>query len=316
MTAIQATARPPRGRDYSRRTAPTRRGRRISQWPGILFVTPATVGFAVFVLLPLVLTVYYSFTSYDLFSPPQGNGLSNYHHLADDTRLRQTYLNTAIFCVLAVPLNVGLALLLAVGLNRRMSGWLRVTIRSAFFFPSLVGLIFVAIVWQFFLQTDDGIFNYYLGLVGIGPVHWLSSSSWALPSIVILDVWKNVGLAMLILLAGLQGIPRVYYEAASLDGASAWRQFRSVTVPLLSPQIFFVTTLYLIGALKVFDSIVVLTNGGPGDSSRSVVMYIYEKAFQSFDFGYAAAVSVSLLVVIGIVTALQFRVSRKWVHYE
>ncbi|AUA17210.1 ABC transporter permease subunit [Streptomyces sp. SID8361] len=313
--ATQATARP-HSRGRLRRSAQPRRGPGHSQWPGVLFVAPATIGFAVFVLLPLALTVYYSFTSYDLFSPPQSAGLGNYRHLVGDARLRQTYINTAIFCVLAVPLNVGLALLLAVGLNRKMSGWLRVTIRSAFFFPSLVGLIFVAIVWQFFFQTDDGIFNYYLGLAGIGPVYWLSSPAWALPSIVILDVWKNVGLAMLILLAGLQGIPKVYYEAASLDGASAWRQFRSVTIPLLSPQIFFVTTLYLIGALKVFDSIVVLTNGGPGDSSRSVVMYIYEKAFQSFNFGYAAAVSVSLLVVIGIVTALQFWASRKWVHYE
>jgi multiple sugar transport system permease protein len=313
--AVQASTGTESARRVRREPA-AHRGRRARQWPGILFVSPATIGFVVFVLLPLVLTVYYSFTSYNLFSAPHPNGLGNYQHLARDTRLRQTYLNTAIFCVLAVPLNVGLALVLAVGLNRRMHGWVRMAIRSAFFFPSLVGLIFVAIVWQFFFQTSNGIFNYYLGLVGIGPVHWLSSTAWALPSIVILDVWKNVGLAMLIFLAGLQGIPKVYYEAASLDGASAWRQFRSVTIPLLSPQIFFVTTLYLIGALKVFDSIVVLTNGGPGDSSRSVVMYIYEKAFQSFDFGYAAAVSVSLLVVIAAVTALQFWVSRKWVHYE
>lgn len=295
------------------RRSPTLRSHR---WPAVLFVAPATIGFLVFILLPLVMTVVYSFTSYGLFDPPQPNGIENYARLFADERLARVYLNTLLFTLLAVPANVGLALLLAVGLNRAMNSTVRTVVRSAYFFPSLVGLVFVAIVWQFFFQTDNGIFNYYLGLVGIGPVPWLSSAAWAIPSIVILDVWKNVGLAMLILLAGLQGIPRVYYEAASLDGAGPFRQFWSVTVPLLSPQIFFVVTLYLIGALKVFESIVVLTNGGPGDASRSVVMYIYEKAFQSFDFGYASAISVSLLVIVSVVTLIQFRVSRKWVHYE
>lgn len=290
--------------------------RRSHRWPSVLFVAPASIGFLVFILIPLAMTVFYSFTNYGLFDSPTPNGLDNYARLFTDARLGQVYLNTALFTVLAVPLNVGLALLLAVGLNRAMNGTLRTIVRSAYFFPSLVGLVFMAIVWQFFFQTDSGVFNYYLGLVGLGPVPWLSSPQWAIPSIVILDVWKNVGLAMLILLAGLQGIPKVYYEAASLDGAGPVRRFWSVTIPLLSPQIFFVTTLYLIGAMKVFESIVVLTNGGPGDSSRSVVMYIYEQAFESFDFGYASAISVTLLVIVGLVTLLQFRTSRKWVHYE
>lgn len=288
--------------------------RRRSWWP-IAFVAPATLGFAVFVLTPLVLTVVLSFTDYNLFASPEPAGLNNYARMLDDDRLARVYLNTAVFTALAAPLNVGIALALAVLLNRRMPRPVLLFTRSAFFLPSLVGLIFVAIVWQFFFQTDDGVFNYYLGQLGVGPVPWLSSTAWALPSIVILDVWKNVGLAMLILLAGLQGIPVEYYEASSLDGASPWRQFRSITVPLLSPQLFFVLTLYLIGALKVFDSIVVLTNGGPGDASRSVVMYIYEAAFKSFDFGYASAVSVSLLLVIALLTWLQFRVARRWVHY-
>lgn len=296
---------------------PRRRGQRKNGgWAAVLFVAPATCGFVLFILVPLLLTVYYSVTNFGLFSPPTVVGGENYERMLSDPRLWRVYLNTALFSVLAVPLNVGLALLIAVGLNRAMSARLRALLRSAYFFPSLVGLIFVAIVWQVFFQTDNGIFNYYLGQLGIGPVPWLSSELWAIPSIVILDVWKNVGLAALILLAGLQGIPTVYYEASELDGASAWQRFRSITVPLLSPQIFFVLTLYLIGALKVFDSIVVLTNGGPGDASRSVVMYIYEQAFQSLDFGYASAVSVSLLLVIGVVTLLQFRASRRWVNYE
>ncbi len=283
---------------------------------GALLVTPATVGFTVFVLVPVVLTVYYSFTEYSLLSSPRFAGVENYTSLVDDPRLRRVYLNTALFTVMAVPLNVGLGLALAVLLHRKMPGVVRQFARSAFFFPTLVGLIFVALIWQFFFQTDSGILNYYLGKIGVGPVQWLSSSAWAIPSIVVLDVWKNAGLAMLILLAGLQGIPPDYTEAAMVDGANAWQRFWHVTFPLLTPQIFFVTTLYLIGALKVFDSIVVLTGGGPGDASRSVVMYVYEKGFKSFDFGYASAISVTLLVVIAAVTLLQFRAARRWVSYD
>jgi multiple sugar transport system permease protein len=238
----------PTARVRRREAQPTRRR---TWWP-LFFAGPATLGFVVFVLLPLVLTVVFSFTDYSLFSSPEPAGLDNYARMLDDPRLGRVYLNTAVFTVLAAPLNVGIALVLAVLLNRRMPRPVLLFARSAFFLPSLVGLIFVAIVWQFFFQTDNGVFNYYLGLVGLGPVPWLSSNAWAIPSIVILDVWKNVGLAMLILLAGLQGIPTEYYEASSLDGASAWRQFRSIAVPLLSPQLFFVLTLYLIaGGLGV-----------------------------------------------------------------
>lgn len=295
------------------RTAASRRRRRWLN-PAWLFVLPSTIGFLGFVMLPLVMTIGYSFTDYDLFTPPEPNGVDNYLKLLGDERLWIAYGNTALFVLLAVPLNVGFGLVLALAVNRRMPRAVSVAIRSAFFAPTLVGLLFISIVWQFFFQTDGGIFNYYLGLIGIGPIPWLTSSSTAMLSIVMLDVWKNVGLAMLILLAGLQGIPQVYYEAASIDGASRARQTWSITLPLLSPQLFFVSTLYLIGALKVFDSIVVLTGGGPGDATRSIVMYVYETAFKGFDFGYASAVAVTLLAVIGLVTFLQFRVSTKWVH--
>lgn len=297
------------------RTAVARRRRPVNRTAWV-FVAPATLGFLVFILLPLLLTIVYSFTEYDLFDSPRFVGLENYSAMLSDSRLAHVYLNTAVFTLLATPLNVGLALVLAVGLHQVLNRFVSAFARAAFFFPSLVGLVFVAIIWQFFFQTDFGIINYYLGLVGIDPVPWLSSPEWAIPSVVILDVWKNVGLATIILLAGLQGIPAVYYQAAAIDGAGGWRRFRSITVPLLSPQLFFVLTLYLIGAVKVFESIVVLTDGGPGDASRSVVMYIYEKAFKSFDFGYASAVSVTLLVIVSLVTLVQFRVSRRWVHYE
>ncbi|OOB91421.1 carbohydrate ABC transporter permease [Rathayibacter sp. VKM Ac-2630] len=302
--------------DVARPRAAVARRRRPVNRTAWVFVAPATLGFLVFILLPLLLTIVYSFTEYDLFDSPRFVGLENYTAMLSDSRLAHVYLNTAVFTLLATPLNVGLALVLAVGLHQVLNRFVSAFARAAFFFPSLVGLVFVAIIWQFFFQTDFGIINYYLGLVGVDPVPWLSSPEWAIPSVVILDVWKNVGLATIILLAGLQGIPAVYYQAAAIDGAGGWRRFRSITVPLLSPQLFFVLTLYLIGAVKVFESIVVLTDGGPGDASRSVVMYIYEKAFKSFDFGYASAVSVTLLVIVSLVTLVQFRVSRRWVHYE
>jgi multiple sugar transport system permease protein len=312
-TAKWAPAAAPRAASGSRLQAIGAQGRRGSVL-GWLFVSPSVIGFAVFILLPLAMTVYYSCTNYDLLTPPTFAGASNYSQLLHDPALRQVYLNTAEFTVLAVPLNVGLGLALALAVNRKMPRWLSVAVRSAFFTPTLVGLVFIAEVWQFFYQTQGGVFNYYLGLVGIGPIPWLSGSHWALLSIVFLDVWKNVGLAMLILLAGLQGIPPSYNEAASIDGASAWRRFWSITRPMLSRQLFFVSTLYLIGALKVFDSIMVLTQGGPANDTRSIVEYIYETAFVSFRFGYASAVSVSLMALIMIVTGIQFLLGRMWVH--
>ena len=283
---------------------------------GYLFILPTLIGFFVFVLGPMIATFVLSFTDYDLFSAPRFNGLENFTRLFEDSRLLLVYRNTFIFAIAAVTGNVGLGLALAVLLNRRLPGILRTIIRSAYFFPSLVGLVFVAMIWQFLYQRDFGIINYYLGFLGIEPIRWLSSREWVIPSIVILDVWKNVGFAMLICLAGLQNIPSDYYDAASVDGANGWQAFRKITIPLLSPTLFFLITLYSIGALKVFDSIAVLTNGGPGDASRSVVMYIYELGFKSFDMGYGSAVSLTLLIIIAVMTIVQFRLARFWVHYE
>ncbi len=280
------------------------------------FILPTLVGFLVFVLGPMMSTFVLSFTDYDLFSAPTYNGLENFARLFKDKRLLTVYRNTVIFMIFAVSGNVGFGLLLAVFLNQKLPKFLRIFLRSAYFFPSLVGLVFVSVIWQFLYHRDLGIINYYLGLAGIEPIRWLSSRQWVIPSIIILDVWKNVGFAMLICLAGLQNIPSDYYDAASVDGANAWQRFLRITLPLLSPTLFFVITMYSIGALKVFDSIVVLTNGGPGDASRSVVMYIHELGFKSFDMGYGSAVSLTLMALIAVFTFFQFRLSRIWVHYE
>ena len=152
--------------------------------------------------------------------------------------------------------------------------------------------------------------------MGVEPIPWLSSRTFVLPSIIVMDVWKNTGFSMLIFLAGLQGISQDYYESAQLDGANRWRVFRHITLPLITPTLFFNFVIYMIGALQVFDSIVVLTQGGPGDASRSLVMYIYENAFQLFQMGYASAISITLFIVIMLLTLVQFRGGQAWVHYE
>lgn len=283
---------------------------------GLLFILPALIGFFTFVAGPMIATMLISLMKYDLLSPPKFVGLANFQKLWSDPRLWKVFGNTAFFAIFAVLGNVGLGVVLAVLLNRKMPAGLRYVYRAAYFFPSLVGLIFVAVIWQFLFQKDIGIINYYLSQLGIGRVGWLSNPSVALISVIILDVWKNVGFAMLIAMAGLQNISSEYYEAARIDGASAFRIFWQITLPLLSPTILFLVTMNTIGAFKVFESIVVLTNGGPGDATRSLVMYIYEQGFKSLNMGYASAISLLLLVVIVIITAIQFLVSRRWSHYE
>lgn len=283
---------------------------------GLLFIAPAIIGFAVFVAGPMVATVVLSFMKYDLFSSPSFVGLDNFQAMFADKRLWKVFGNTAFFAVFAVAGNVGLGIVLAVLLNRNMSKTVQYAYRAAYFFPSLVGLIFVAVIWQFLFQRDIGVINYYLGLIGIEPVRWLSSARNAMWSVIILDVWKNVGFAMLIATAGLQSISKDYYDAARVDGSSSFRTFLQITLPLLSPTILFLLTMNTIGAFKVFESIVVLTNGGPGDASRSLVMYIYEQGFKSFNMGYASAVSLLLVAVTVIVTAIQFGVSKRWAFYE
>jgi multiple sugar transport system permease protein len=290
--------------------------RRQEALTGYLFILPSFLGFVTFILIPLIAIIVLGFMKYSVIDFPSFIGLENYVKLFADPRTWKVYGNTLIFTFFAVIGNVGLGLLLAVLLNNRFSKTMRSLLRAAFFFPALVGLVYVSIIWQYLYQQDVGIINYYLGVVGINKIGWLSDEQWVLVSVIILDVWKNAGMAMLILLAGLQGISNHYYEAAKIDGASSWKLFINVTLPLLSPTLLFVITMNLTGALRIFDSILVLTKGGPGDASRSIVMLIYEKAFQSYDFGYASALSVTLLLVIAFITVMHFLASRWWVHYE
>ncbi|WP_314146625.1 sugar ABC transporter permease [uncultured Leifsonia sp.] len=299
------------------RVRPARSGmRRKEAIVGYLFVAPSILGFAIFVLGPLIAVVWFSFTTFDVISPPKFVGLANYIRLFTDSRLGVVYFNTIVYVVAAVVLINALALFFAVLVNQRMPKALTYVFRSAYFFPSLVALVYVAIIWQALFQKDTGIVNYYLQAVGGQPVNWLNSDSQSRFSVIIVDVWRNVGFAMLIYVAALQEVPKELEEAAQIDGAGPFARFFRVTLPMISQAMFFNITITVIGAFQIYESIIVLTNGGPGDSTRSVVMYIAEKAFSDFQLGYASAISVTLFLIVLVVTLIQFRVRRAWVHFE
>lgn len=283
---------------------------------GYAFIAPSVAGFLIFVLGPLLAAITLSFTKYNILRPPQFVGLDNYTRLFTDTRLLQTYGNTFIYVIAAVVLINVIALAAAAFINQHMPTWLTYTFRSAYFFPYLVALVYVSIIWQALFQKDTGIINYYLANLGLPRVDWLNSAEFSKVSVIIVDTWRNVGFAMLIYVAALQEVPKEMLEAAEVDGASAWQRFRAITFPMISQATFFNVTTTIIGAFQIYESIIVLTRGGPGDSSRSVVMYLTEKAFNDFDMGYASAIAVTLFIIILVVTMIQFRVRRNWVHYE
>ena len=283
---------------------------------GLLFISPTLLGFLVFFLGPIFAVLFLSFTRYDMFSAPESAGLANYAKLLTDSQLHKVYGNTFFFGTAAIILNVSLGLFLAILVNQRLPAFLRYLLRTVYFFPVLVGMIYAATVWKFLFNRDLGVINYYLHYIGVGPVSWLTSSQFALWSIILVYMWKNVGFTMLTTLAGLQGIPQDIYEAAAIDGARPFAMLRKITIPLLSPVILFNVVITLINTMQEFDSIVALTNGGPGNASRTVSLYIYEKAFRGLDMGYASAIAVTLFLVIALLTALQFSLSRRWVHYS
>jgi multiple sugar transport system permease protein len=283
---------------------------------GYFFVSPTLLGYLVFVLGPLLAAVALSFTRYDMMSGPRPAGFGNYAQLISDPRLAIVYRNTALFAFVSIVLTVGLGLLLGVAVNQRLPSPMKYALRTAYFFPVLVGMIYAAMVWKFLFNRDLGVVNYYLHFFQVQPIGWLTSSTWAIWSVILVYVWKNVGFTMLTTLAGLQNISEELYEAARIDGARPVTMLFRITLPLLSPVILFNVTITMINTLQEFDSIVALTNGGPGDASRSVVMYIYDKAFRSFDMGYASAIAVSLFALIGLLTLFQLWASRRWVHYS
>ena len=283
---------------------------------GYGFVLPAFLALLLFLIVPILAALVLVFMNYDVLSPPTFAGVDNITRLFSDQRMVQTYWNTFRFVFFATLFNNVLGLALAMAVNRAMHPVFKYVFRTAIFFPVLTTAASLALVFNFLLTQDRGVVNYLLQQVGLQPVPWLSSSNWAMVSVVMFDVWRVCGYLMVIYLAGLQGIPDVLYEAAQIDGANQWQSMRYITLPLITPTAFFCVIISLIGASQVFDNVWVLTGGGPGDATRLIVLYIYEVGFKRYEMGYAAALSLTLFLVLIVLTIVQFRVSRRWVHYD
>lgn len=283
---------------------------------GYLFSAPAILVFVIFTLVPMLGTVYFSLTNYNFFDEAKYIGFKNFAKVLKDKELLASVGHTVFFGAIAISSAIIIGILLAILMNRKINPKLSWFYRLCFFLPYVVAYAYVSLIWNQFYATDTGIFNYYLGRLGLGKVGWLTDPKVAMVAIIIMDVWKSVGFFMIIFLAGLQNIPSMYYECASLDGANTIQKFFRITLPLLTPTIFFVLILTSISALQIFEPIQIMTKGGPMNSTRSIVMYIYQKAFGSYNLGYASAISLLLFIAVVIFTFLQFTLSRKWVNYD
>jgi multiple sugar transport system permease protein len=295
------------------------RDRRADRQSTILtwvFLAPTIIGVAVFVVGPIIFSLVLAFFRWDIISSPQFVGFENFVDAAKDRTTLVSFRNTALFVVVAVILQLGVAMLLAVLVQSKMPKALRVFFRSTFFFPLILSAASVSILMKYLFNDSYGVINWLLSLVHIPAVPWLTSTQWAMVVVILVYVWQNFGFSFLLFLGGLSGVPQDVYEAASIDGATGWRRFRSITLPLVSPTILVASVMAMISALQIFDQPYVLTRGGPGDSTRTVVMVIYESAFRQLEFGRASAVGLVLMLVIMAVTALQFRLSRSLVFYQ
>ncbi|MEU0842054.1 sugar ABC transporter permease [Streptomyces sp. NPDC005962] len=305
-----APGAPPRPRP------PTPRGRSrgsetLAAW---LFLLPSLIPFLIFTAGPVVAAGVISLLDWNLFSPPSFVGLHNFARLGPDPTFWSALVNTVYFTFVSVPLTLLVSLVLALLLNQ---GLKRVAVfRSLLLLPYATISVAVAFVWIWLYIPHGGLINSLLGAFGIDGPAWLVSDTWAMPALVAMSVWKSFGFGMVIFLAGLQAIPQQLYEAARVDGASPWRSFRGVTLPLLSPAMFFVVVTSVISSFQVFDQALVMTNGGPGVHTTTLVMYIYQTGFLNYEQGYAAAQSIVLFAFIAVITGTQFLLQRRLVHYD
>ncbi|MFN8523615.1 MAG: sugar ABC transporter permease [Chloroflexota bacterium] len=282
---------------------------------GYLFISPFLVGFAIFTAYPVLASLYLSFTAYNILTPPRWIGIENYiEAFTRDPQFWPSLGRTARYTALVVPLGVLASLGAAMLLNQGFPG--TSVFRTFFFMPSIVPIIASVLIWIWLLQPSIGLVNYLLGLLGVAPLTWLQSTTWALPSLVLIGLWGTAGGSrMVVFLAGLQGVPRELYEAAEIDGAGRWRRFVSVTVPMISPVIFFNLVISIIGALSVFSVAFIGTAGGPAYATHFYVYHLYLNAFDYRQMGYASALAWVFLLLVLALTVIQFQLSNRWVYY-
>lgn len=278
-----------------------------------LFILPWVLGFLLFLALPIALSVYYSFTSFNVFQPPRWIGTANFRALSTDPLFWKSLYNTAYYTFLSVPLMMVISLGVALLLNSKLPG-MRI-FRTIFFLPSVLSGVGVALLWLWIFNPDYGLINLLLSYFGIEGPLWLYAPQWAKPAMIIMSLW-GLGGVMVINLAGLQSVPEQMYEAARVDGANSWAQFRYVTLPMLSPTLFFNFITLTIGSFQVFTQAYIMTGGGPVHSTLFYVLYLFQMAFENLRMGYASAMAWVLFFVIVGISLFQLAVSRRLVYYE
>lgn len=281
---------------------------------GYLFVAPALLGFMLFIGGPIVLAAIFAFFDYNLIQSPVFVGLENIQRLFNDRLTGVSFVNTFRFLAILVPIHCGLGLVLAYLVYRTRR--LQFFFRSAIYFPVVTTTASVAIVWGLLFSTDLGIINFYVRALGGANIPWMTDSTMVYVTIALFSFWKFIGTTFLFYFIGLNNIPEVYYEAASIDGAGSFLTFFKITLPLLTPITFFVVVTNVIGVFQIFDEPFLLTMGGPGDATRTVALQIYETAFRQMRIGYGATISFALFIIIMLVTVVQFFGQKRWVNYD
>ncbi|WP_245807011.1 carbohydrate ABC transporter permease [Krasilnikoviella flava] len=295
-------ATPPRSPAPRRRRAGGARRR-----AGMLMVAPAFLHALIWIGIPVIAAFVLSFTNYDVLTQPRFTGIQNYVDALTDPVFRRGMVNTLVYAFFTVPVAMGIALLIALMLDTQLRA--RALFRTAVFIPQVTATIAVALVWLWIYDPRNGLLNAVLGFFGIPAQNWLSSTTWAMPSVIVVGIWQGIGLKMLIYLAALQSLPKDVYEAASVDGASKTRQFFSITLPLLKPATFFVFVTSVISAFQAFDLIYILTDGGPANTTTMMTYEIYKSAFREFRVGYACAQSIILFVFLLLLTLANRRLN-------
>jgi ABC-type sugar transport system permease subunit len=280
----------------------------------LAFIFPNFLLLGVFVFWPILYSLYLSFFRWNMIAPRKTfYGLNNFINMVEDPVFWQAMRNALVLAASVVAVKLALALMLALLLNSKIRG--RDTYRAIIFSPTFTTSVAVAMVWGWIFDPNFGLLRVFINSLGMRSPNWLGDVNWALPAIIIVVIWSGIGYDMVIFLAGLKNIPGEFYDAAQVDGASSWHCFWFITLPLLSPTTFFLTIVSVIGSLKAFDLIAIMTEGGPLNSTNVIVFYLYQNAFQWFKAGYASALALVLFVVIMAITLVQTRLSRRWVHY-
>jgi len=286
------------------------------EWTAYLFISPTLILFLIFTVFAVIYSLYLSFQEWNILDPTMTYiGLENYERLLTDRRFHQAVFNTIYYTAASVPLTMIAGLSIALLLNNRIR--LRGIFRTLYYLPTITPLVVSAIIWKWLYQGDYGLINYYLIQLGViqRPLLWLADPNLAMPSVILMSIWGGAGYHMVIYLAGLQAIPEEFYDAAKVDGASGVQRLRHITLPLLTPTTLFLFVTSAIGSFQIFAQIYIMTSGGPLNRTSTVGYYLYEKAFQHFDMGYASAIAYALFAMILVFTLVQLRLMRKDIQY-